>query len=184
MTQVESRKVSNWNYANALTVLRLILVPPFVVLMLVPDGLGWRNAALAVFLVAAVSDWLDGHLARTQNISTKFGALWDPIADKALTGAAFVCLSVLGELWWWVTIVILVREIGITLLRIPLDKRGVDVSAGLAGKAKTALQMVALTVFISPRETLLPMMMGAALIATVLSGLMYLREALPKLRGN
>ncbi|GAA3237534.1 CDP-diacylglycerol--glycerol-3-phosphate 3-phosphatidyltransferase [Actinocorallia longicatena] len=175
--------VSNLNFANALTVLRLVLVPPFVLLMLLPDdSLGWRNAALAVFLIAAVSDWLDGHLARTWSLSTKFGALWDPIADKALTGAAFICLSILGELWWWVTIVILVREIGITLLRIPLDKRGVDVSAGLAGKAKTALQMVALTIFISPRETLLPLMMGAALFATVWSGLLYLRDALPRLR--
>ncbi|MEO5873909.1 MAG: CDP-diacylglycerol--glycerol-3-phosphate 3-phosphatidyltransferase [Streptosporangiaceae bacterium] len=185
MTRTEGIRlpVSPWNVPNALTALRLVLVPPFVWLMLVPDGVGWRRAALGVFIVASFTDWLDGHLARAYDQGTKFGEIADPIADKALTGAAMICLSALGELWWWVTVLVLAREVGITILRYPLDRRGADISAGMAGKAKTALQIFALTVFIAPKDNTLPFLaMGGAVVATLWSGAIVVREAWPILR--
>jgi CDP-diacylglycerol--glycerol-3-phosphate 3-phosphatidyltransferase len=176
--------VSPWNVPNALTGLRLVLVPPFVWLMLYNNGIGWRRAALGVFIVASFTDWLDGHLARAYDQGTKFGEVADPIADKLLTGSALICLSILGELWWWVTILILIREIGITILRYPLDRRGADISAGMAGKAKTALQIFALTIFIAPKDNTLPYLaMGGAVVATLWSGASIVRAAWPVLRA-
>src|SRR5690348_16079048 len=116
MKRDERRVVSPWNIANVLTVLRLVLVPFFAVCLFLP-GTGWRVAALVVFAVASITDHLDGELARRYGLITDFGKIADPIADKALTGAALVCLSILGELPWWVTVLILVRELGITVLR-------------------------------------------------------------------
>ena len=115
----QAPRVSTWNVANQLTVLRLLLVPVFGWALLHDDGAstGWRIAAAVVFAVAAWTDRVDGHLARSRGLETSFGKLADPIADKALTGTAFVGLSLLGELSWWVTAVVLVREVGVTLLR-------------------------------------------------------------------
>jgi phosphatidylglycerophosphate synthase len=117
MMKDERRVVSPWNIANILTVLRLALVPFFVVCLFLP-GTGWRVTALAVFAVASITDHLDGELARRYGLITDFGKIADPIADKALTGAAMVCLSILGELPWWVTGVILGRELGITEVHV------------------------------------------------------------------
>ena len=166
------------NVANALTVLRLLLVPVFVVLLLA-DGTGWRIAAFAVFLVASVTDVLDGRIARRRGLITDFGKIADPIADKALTGAALVTLSAQGELPWWVTAVILARELGVTGLRFWVIRHGV-IAASRGGKAKTMLQIIAISLYILPwhiplaRETV----MGVALVVTVVTGIDYTARAI------
>ncbi|AQX14829.1 CDP-diacylglycerol--glycerol-3-phosphate 3-phosphatidyltransferase [Tessaracoccus lapidicaptus] len=181
---------SNWNVPNALTVVRIILVPVYVVLLFAaPDDLGWRIAATAVFVVAMLTDLADGHIARSRNLITDFGKLWDPIADKALTGAAFVSLSILeafpGQvgLPWFFTIIILVREWGITWVRAAIAKYGI-MAANKGGKAKTLTQSLALILF-SLGLQFLPgwiqvvawILAWAALILTVVTGLDYLRHA-------
>ena len=144
-------RVSPWNLPNALTVLRILLVPVFGWLLLTEGGedLTLRWWALVVFLVAIATDWVDGHLARRQGLITDFGKLMDPIADKALVGTALIGLSVLGLLPWWVTVVILVREIGITLMRFVVIRRGV-IPASRGGKLKTVLQAVGIAVVLAP----------------------------------
>ena len=150
----KARKVSMWNIANILTVARLALVPFFTVCMFV-EGAGWRLAALTLFVIASVTDRLDGELARRYGLITDFGKIADPIADKALIGAALVSLSALGELPWWITIVILGREIGITVLRFAVIKHGV-IPASWGGKVKTVLQIVAIVSYIWPGVPALP----------------------------
>jgi len=169
--------VSVFNVANYLTLLRIVLVPLFVWL-LVQDGVAWRLAAFAVFAGASITDKIDGDLARSRNLVTDFGKIADPIADKALTGAALVTLSALGELWWWVTIVILIREIGITLMRFVVIRYGV-IPASKGGKLKTTLQMAAITFYIlpGPLDLLRWVTMAAALIVTVVTGLDYVVQA-------
>lgn len=182
----DSTASSPYNVPNALTVLRLILVPVFVWLLFAhPDDLAWRLAATGVFIVAIVTDAFDGHLARKHNIVTNFGKIWDPIADKALTGAAFLGLSILGELPWWVTIIILLREWGITWMRVAMLKYGVVMSAKSGGKLKTILQSIALILFL-PGLSMMPVFvqwlakltMAAAFILTVTSGVQYVRDAI------
>ncbi len=191
------------NVPNALTVLRLVLVPVFVWLMLL-DGTPMRWCALALFCVAAATDQLDGHIARSRGLITDFGRIADPIADKALTLSAFVMLSVDGLLPWWFTIIVAVRELGITWLRTVLLKRGIVVAANMAGKLKTVLQMLLIvltlipwpmnpdSVAIWPLALPAPMLavqvvqlvVGvAALIATVWSGLAYVVEGAKLWRG-
>jgi CDP-diacylglycerol---glycerol-3-phosphate 3-phosphatidyltransferase len=175
------QETSPWNVPNALTAVRLVLVPVFAWMLLAhPDDPGWRIGTTAVFLVAIGTDSLDGYLARKHNLITAFGKLADPIADKALTGMAFIGLSILGELWWWVTIVILVREWGITILRFVMLRYGV-MAAGRGGKIKTVLQTVALVAYLLPlpgwAEPVAVVLMAAAFIVTVVSGLDYVREA-------
>lgn len=174
-----------WNIPNALTAFRIVLVPVFAWMLLAhPDETGWRLMTTLVFTVAILTDSLDGHLARKNNIITKFGKLADPIADKALTGMAFIGLSIIGELWWWVTILILVREWGITLMRFVMLRYGV-MAAGRGGKIKTVLQAVALILYLLPlpgwAEPVAWVLMGLAFIVTMVSGLDYVREAV-KLR--
>ena len=165
------------NIANVLTVLRLVLVPFFVWLMFL-EGTWWRIAALALFAVASLTDRFDGELARRRNLITDFGKIADPIADKALTGSALICLSLLGRLWWWVTIVILVREVGITLLRFVVIRYGV-MAASRGGKLKTMLQVIAIGLYIMPGpiDPLRWIVMGAATVVTVVTGLDYLVKA-------
>ncbi|HEY9290620.1 MAG TPA: CDP-diacylglycerol--glycerol-3-phosphate 3-phosphatidyltransferase [Microlunatus sp.] len=174
-------KPSAWNVPNALTAFRLVLVPVFAVVLLShPYDTGWRIASALIFVVAIFTDFLDGHLARKHNIVTTFGKLADPIADKALTGMAFIGLSIIGELWWWVTIVILIREWGITLLRFAVLRYGV-MSARKGGKIKTVLQALALGLLLLPLpDWLLPVawvVMGAAFVVTVVTGVDYVLEA-------
>lgn len=168
---------SIYNVANLLTLIRILLVPVFVWLLF-RDGAGWQFAALAVFALASVTDKIDGDLARKHGIVTDFGKIADPIADKALTGAALISLSILGELWWWVTIVILVREVGITVLRLVVIRRGV-IPASKGGKLKTMLQVVAIALYIvpGPLDPLRWAVMGAATIVTVVTGLDYVIQA-------
>ena len=164
---------SLWNGPNLLTVARLVAVPVFAALLLeqTPDMRIW---AAVVFAVAAATDVLDGAWARRANIVTTFGKVADPIADKALTGVALVLLSWLGELPWWVTIVILVREIGVTLLRFWVIRHGV-IPASRGGKAKALAQNIAILLFVLPIDIawLRWLAMGAAVLLTVVTGIDY-----------
>lgn len=172
------RRAPLWNIANVLTIGRLILVPVFVAALLTAEGqhTGWRLTAAGIFLLAALTDRLDGLLARRYHLITDFGKLADPIADKALIGAGLIGLSLLGELWWWVTIVILVRELGITVARLALAQR-VVLPAGRGGKVKTLLQVVAILLLLvfptGPAAILGIVVMGAAVVVTVATGVDY-----------
>jgi CDP-diacylglycerol--glycerol-3-phosphate 3-phosphatidyltransferase len=171
------------NVANGLTVTRLLLVPVFLVVLFVDDGAtpSWRWAAFAVFAIASLTDTFDGDLARRWGLVTDFGKIADPIADKALTGAALVGLSVLGELAWWITITIAVREVGVTALRFWVLRHGV-IPASRGGKIKTALQTLALGLAIMPLPAVLApataVLMVAAVVVTVVTGVDYLVRAL------
>jgi len=146
---VAPHAVSAWNIANALTVLRLVLVPVFVAALFAGSGQdrGWRIVACILFAVASVTDRIDGDLARRRGLVTEFGKLADPIADKALVGAALIGLSVLGDLPWWVTVLMLARELGVTLLRFWVIRHGV-IPASRGGKVKTLLQAIAIGLFV------------------------------------
>ncbi len=172
------RQPSLINVPNGLTVLRLALVPVFVVL-LVEDSTGSRIAAFVVFGVASFTDLLDGELARRHGLITDFGKIADPIADKALTGSALVTLSALGMLSWWITGVILVREVGVTLLRFWVIRRGV-IPASRGGKIKTVLQMVAIGLYILPvgLGPIKGAVILAAVVVTVVTGADYLVRAI------
>ena len=175
--------VSPWNVANYLTVLRLLLVPVFVVALLGQEGQDerWRYAAAAVFLLAAWTDRVDGQIARSRGLVTSFGKLADPIADKALTGAAFVGLSILGELAWWITLLVLGREIGVTLLRFFVIRHGV-MPASHGGKLKTTLQATAIVMYVLPLSgwlaTARAWVMALAVVVTVVTGLDYVVRAM------
>jgi CDP-diacylglycerol--glycerol-3-phosphate 3-phosphatidyltransferase len=179
----KTRAASLMNVANGLTVLRLVLVPVFVILMVASQltDPAYRIAAALVFGVASLTDLADGWIARTFNQVTSFGKLADPIADKALTGTALFTLSVYGALAWWVTIVILVREIGVTLLRLWVLRYGV-IPASRGGKVKTVLQVLAIGWYIWPFPPAIadaaPWFMGAAVIVTVVTGVDYVMRAL------
>ncbi|GAA1511672.1 CDP-diacylglycerol--glycerol-3-phosphate 3-phosphatidyltransferase [Sphaerisporangium rubeum] len=177
LTPSAGRRVSPWNVANVLTVLRLLVVPLFVAGMFV-DGPGWRYFALVVFLLASLTDQLDGWLARRYGLVTDFGKIADPIADKALIGAALVTLSILAELPWWVTVVILAREVGVTALRVAVIRHGV-IPASYGGKVKTVLQIVAIALYVLPGtpDPLRWVAMGAALLVTVATGADYVNRA-------
>jgi CDP-diacylglycerol--glycerol-3-phosphate 3-phosphatidyltransferase len=176
-------QASLWNVANLLTMLRLVLVPGFVALMLADGGYDptWRALAWAAFAVAMITDVFDGHLARTYNLVTDFGKIADPIADKAIMGAALICLSSLGDLPWWVTAVILGRELGITLMRFLVIRYGV-IPASRGGKLKTFAQGVAVGMYVLPLTgwlaTLRFWVMAVAVVLTVVSGLDYVRQAI------
>jgi CDP-diacylglycerol--glycerol-3-phosphate 3-phosphatidyltransferase len=168
------------NVANVLTVVRIFLIPVFVV-FLVAGGTAWRLAALAVFVVASLTDLADGQLARSRGLVTDFGKIADPIADKALTGAALITLSALGELPAWVTALILVREVGITVMRFAVIRRGV-IAASQGGKVKTLLQIVAICLYVlpaslSPPDVAKDVVIGAALVVTLVTGADYVVRA-------
>ena len=170
------------NIPNALTILRLFLVPVFIWL-LVRDGgddTVSRAWAAVVFVVAGITDLVDGELARRQGLVTSFGKILDPIADKALTGGAFVALSWLGELPWWVTVVMLVREVGVTVLRFWVIRWGV-IAASPGGKAKTAAQLLAILLYLLPLSGALVTVRSAVLVVavvlTILTGVDYLARA-------
>jgi CDP-diacylglycerol--glycerol-3-phosphate 3-phosphatidyltransferase len=148
---MEQRQVSNFNIANVLTTLRIVMVPFFGWALLQDggDSTTWRWVAFAIFAVAMVTDKIDGDLARKHDLITDFGKIADPIADKAITGMAFIGLSIVGDIWWWVTVVVLVREWSVTLLRLSILK-DVVIAAAQSGKIKTVLQAFALAGLIWP----------------------------------
>jgi CDP-diacylglycerol---glycerol-3-phosphate 3-phosphatidyltransferase len=188
----EAARPSNFNVANALTALRIVLVPVLGWLLLSDGGHDSlrRWEAFAVFLVAILTDRIDGNLARKHNLVTDFGKLMDPIADKALTGMAFIALSVIDELWWWVTIVVLGREWLVTVLRLWVARYGV-MAANRGGKLKTVLQATALSGFILPLREFpgalagvgdvlwwgAVVVMTAAVLVTLTTGADYVRAA-------
>ncbi|TDD05911.1 CDP-diacylglycerol--glycerol-3-phosphate 3-phosphatidyltransferase [Saccharopolyspora terrae] len=171
------------NIANVLTMSRLLLVPVFLVALFWGDGHDalWRWIATGVFALASITDRIDGEIARKRGLVTDFGKIADPIADKALTGAALIGLSLLGDLWWWATWVIIVRELGVTLLRFWVIRHGV-IAASHGGKIKTLLQAIAIGLYLLPLGAWLDVprwiVLGAALIATVVTGLDYVIRAL------
>ncbi len=183
MSAEEPAAIPLVNVANLLTVSRLVLVPVFLITLFAGDGhsTGWRIVATGVFTVASITDNLDGRLARRLGLVTDFGKIVDPIADKALIGAALVGLSLLHELPWWVTVVIAVRELGVTLLRFWVIRYGV-IPASQGGKAKTLAQIVAIGLFLLPLPPAMDvvswLVMGVALVLTVVTSVDYVVRAL------
>ncbi|MCD5343739.1 CDP-diacylglycerol--glycerol-3-phosphate 3-phosphatidyltransferase [Arthrobacter sp. AK04] len=179
-----------WNLPNILTMIRIALVP-FFVWFLIADAPGlrseagvWRWAAVLAFAVAIYTDKLDGDIARSRNLVTDFGKIADPIADKLLIGSALVMLSVLSELPWWVTVLILVREWGVTALRFFVIRYGV-IPASRGGKLKTVVQTAAIFLYLLPLGSFAPWLvwvafavMMAAVVITVWTGVEYVVEAL------
>ena len=185
MTEATAR-VSNWNLPNVITVVRILLAPLFFWMLLADGGADTplRYAAAALFIVAIATDGIDGHIARSRNQVTDLGKLLDPIADKVLTGAALVGLSILLELPWWVTVIILVREVGITVFRFAvLSDRVIPASRG--GKLKTLAQSIAISLALVPFPALLGdwfdwlniVTMSIAFVLTVVTGIDYLVQA-------
>jgi CDP-diacylglycerol--glycerol-3-phosphate 3-phosphatidyltransferase len=176
------RVVSLYNPANILTVVRIVLVPVFLVLVVASDltGTGPRIVTCVVFCVASATDFVDGWIARRWSLVTSFGKVADPIADKALTGTALVLLSAYDRLAWWVTILILVREWGVTALRFWVIRYGI-IPASRGGKLKTMLQIAAIAWYLwpvpEPADVVGAWLMGAALIVTVVTGADYLLQA-------
>ena len=177
---------SNWNVPNLITVVRILLAPVFIWMLLADNGAhdALRWAAAVLFIIAIATDGIDGMIARRHNLVTDLGKILDAIADKILTGGALVCLSILGELPWWVTIVILVREIGITVFRFAMLRDRV-IPASRGGKLKTIAQSVSISLALLPFwlvfgewvHWLNTATMTIALVLTVVSGLDYLVSA-------
>lgn len=183
----ETPAPNNWNLPNLLTVVRILLVPVFLVLLVGQGGVDptWRVWAFVVFVVAMFTDWIDGAVARRWNMITDFGKIADPIADKALMAAALIGLWVVGTLPLWVPIIILVRELGITVLRFVII-RWVVLPASKGGKLKTVLQTVAIGLMLLwiPVLAWLPalfmawtvvawLVMTAAIVVTLVTGIDY-----------
>lgn len=177
-----------WNLPNVLTMLRLVLVPPFAYFLLADSGTNsaYRLICAAIFVIASITDFLDGAIARKRGIVTTFGKVADPLADKVLTGVALIGLSSLGEIPWWITLVILGRELAVTVLRFWVIKHGV-IPASRGGKAKTVLQIAAIVLFLLPLGgpwlVIQNVVLWAALIVTVVTGVDYTARAL-KLRAD
>lgn len=194
---MSEQAVSNWNVPNALTTLRILMVPFFGWALLIDGGEsnGWRWIAYGLFAVAMITDKIDGDLARKHDLITDFGKIADPIADKAITGMAFIGLSVIGELWWWVTILVLLREWSVTFARLSIAKH-VVMAARQSGKVKTMAQALALGGFVAPFRHLdgfweVPglvvwwasvVLMAIAVVLTLTSGLEFARDALHQRR--
>ncbi|MFT4469886.1 CDP-diacylglycerol--glycerol-3-phosphate 3-phosphatidyltransferase [Arthrobacter sulfonylureivorans] len=193
MTDSVSRPVPLLNIANVLTTVRILLVPFFIWFLLADNGAGgaFRWLAVLVFAVAIYTDKLDGDLARSRGLITNFGKIADPIADKLLIGSALILLSVLGDLPWWITIVILVRELGITLLRFVVIRYGV-MPASRGGKLKTVLQTLAIFLYLLPLESWLGTwavwvafaVMMLAVVVTVVTGVDYVVKAMQLRRAS
>ena len=144
-------QASNLNLPNVLTTLRIVMVPFFGWALLQDggDSVTWRLVAFTLFVLAMITDKIDGDIARARGLVTDFGKIADPIADKAITGMAFIGLSIVGDIWWWVTIVVLLREWSVTVLRLSVLKH-VVIAASASGKLKTVLQAVALSLLLLP----------------------------------
>ncbi|WP_241228434.1 CDP-diacylglycerol--glycerol-3-phosphate 3-phosphatidyltransferase [Corynebacterium hylobatis] len=177
MTAPTPAKPSNFNLPNVLTSLRILVIPLFVWLVLA-DHMWW---AFGVFVALMITDKLDGDIARARNLVTDFGKIADPIADKALMTAALVSLNIIGVLPVWVTIVILVREFGITVWRMVMLRRGLVVPASKGGKVKTTLQAVAVGLYLMPLPAWMDLpswlVMLAAVVVTVWTGAQYLIDS-------
>lgn len=176
-----SNEVPLLNIPNVLTLARLFMVPIFGYLVLAieqTDSVQWASAT--VFLVAAVTDLVDGVWARRYGLVTNFGKIADPIADKALIGTALIALSIQGEIAWWVTGIIIFREVAITLMRFWVIKQGV-IPASRGGKVKTVSQIIAIVAFLIPLDgwvdAVAQMSLGVALALTITTGIDYVIKA-------
>ena len=179
MSNTNQKQIKNKNLPNQLTMGRIFAIPVFIVVLL----LGHNIAATIIFILAALTDMLDGKIARKYNLVTNFGKLMDPLADKLLTMAAFICFVELGWVPGWMVIVILGREFIITGIRQVAAAEGIVIAAGWSGKIKTVCQMVAIPLimlknwpfsmlpFTCPMDTI---MLWAALIMTIWSGMEYI----------
>jgi CDP-diacylglycerol--glycerol-3-phosphate 3-phosphatidyltransferase len=195
-SSLSADKPSNWNVPNALTVIRILGVPVFGWLLLHDGGesIGYRIAAWAAFVVLMATDKIDGDIARKHNLVTDFGKMADPIADKALTGMAFIGLAIIfddqswGTVFWVAVIAMLVREWGITVMRVVMVRRGFVMPAGRGGKLKTVLQSVAVAGYCLPFEVwggVVPtgllwtthLVMAAALALALVTGVQYVLDA-------
>lgn len=178
-----SGRIPLYNPANLLTALRLVLIPVFALFVILSELThpGWRVAAFFTFGVASATDLIDGWIARRFGLVTSFGKVADPIADKALTGTALILLSWYDAVPWWVTVVILGRELGVTALRFWVIRYGV-IPASRGGKAKTFLQILAIGWYLwplpEPLAGVAPWIMAAAVAVTVVTGLDYALQAL------
>ncbi|MWB99559.1 CDP-diacylglycerol--glycerol-3-phosphate 3-phosphatidyltransferase [Agromyces seonyuensis] len=183
----DAARTSNWNLPNAITIVRILAAPVCFWMLLADDGadgpLRWWGAVL--FIVAIATDGIDGYIARSRGLVTDLGKILDPIADKLLTSGALICLSILGELWWWVTILIVIREVGITVWRLVEARRGTVLPAAAGGKLKTLAQSLAISFALVPLWTLVGdwifwvnwTLMAIAFALTIWSGLLYVRDA-------
>ena len=175
--------VGLWNLANVLTGIRILLVPVFAVLLFTAGGheSGWRIGAWGAFAAAAFTDKFDGQIARARGLVTEFGKLADPIADKALVGTALIGLSSLHELSWWVTAIILAREIGVTLLRFWVLRHGV-IPASRGGKLKTLLLNIGIGLYVLPLSGALhviaAVILAFALVVALVTAVDYVGTAL------
>jgi CDP-diacylglycerol---glycerol-3-phosphate 3-phosphatidyltransferase len=180
--------VGVWNLANALTGFRILLVPVFAVLLFTAGGheTGWRIAAWGAFATAAFTDKFDGQIARSRGLVTEFGKLADPIADKALVGTALIGLSILGDLSWWVTAIVLAREIGVTLLRFWVLRHGV-IPASRGGKLKTLLLNVGIGLYVLPLtgalHVIAAVILGVAVVVALVTAVDYVGTALAMRRA-
>ncbi len=198
MTQAEQGTVSNWNVPNALTTLRIVMVPFFGWALLYDGGhdVTWRWVAWALFVLAMITDKIDGDLARKHNLITDLGKIADPIADKAMTGMAFIGLSIIADfmpawLWWTATVIVLLREWGVTIARLSIA-RDVVMPAKQSGKVKTMFQVIALAGLIAPFGYLTgvwevpgdviwwisAVLLFGAVLLTLTSGLEFVRDVL------
>ncbi|MDO4928487.1 MAG: CDP-diacylglycerol--glycerol-3-phosphate 3-phosphatidyltransferase [Corynebacterium sp.] len=176
----QQAQVSNWNLPNVLTSLRILFIPVFAWLALAANNehTGWQWSAFLVFALLMLTDKLDGDIARARGIVTNFGKIADPIADKALMITALVCLNIVGALAWWITIVIVIRELGITFWRMFQLRQGNVVPASRGGKIKTTLQSMAVAMYLIPFPAWMDipslLVMLAAVIITVVTGVQYI----------
>jgi CDP-diacylglycerol--glycerol-3-phosphate 3-phosphatidyltransferase len=184
--------VSNWNAANIITVGRILFAPAFIWLLLISTNQAsdvTRWVAAGLFVLGMATDGIDGFIARRYNMVTDLGKILDPIADKVLTGGALIALSILGELPWWVTAIILVREVGITIFRMAVISDQV-IPASRGGKIKTVTQFVAITAALMPLSALwgAPMdivntvLMTLVVLITLVTGLDYLVDGVRQQR--
>lgn len=198
------QQTSNWNVPNALTTLRIVMVPFFGWALLHDGGEsnGWRWIAYGLFAVAMFTDKIDGDLARKHNLITNFGKIADPIADKAITGMAFIGLAIIHPffdawLWWTITVVVLVREWTVTFARLSVAKQ-VVMPARQSGKIKTTAQALALGGFVAPFGELTgawevpgdvvwwasAALMAVAVLLTITSGVEFARDVAKHRRGE
>jgi len=171
------------NLPNALTVFRILALPFCAWALFQKDGQDptWQIIAWTMFFIVGMTDVLDGRIARKRNQISNFGIILDPIADKAFIATALIGLSILGKMPWWVTVLILAREIGVTILRFAVIKREV-ISANRGGKLKSLLQNFSVGFYILPLPTSLyllrDILLGIAIVLTIWTGAEYFRQAI------
>lgn len=175
-----SKKTDIINIPNILTVIRILAVPFCAYALFKDHGTNhtWQFIAAAGFFAVGMTDFADGRIARSRKQITAFGEFMDPVADKIAIGTALIGLSMLGRLWWWVSIVILIREVGITIMRLTIIKK-VVIPANKGGKLKTLMQGFALLFYILPLPSYLSLprdiFMAVALLLTIVTGWDYVK---------